>query len=107
MVMGDAPFAAALRDQHGKARWTRYRLALLHPCELVKPGDQYGVIVNRNGMTLLYHVLVATPLQLQAGEVFLDRVCACRYDWTLCAQQNGVRPIALHHGFHVIRAIRR
>lgn len=74
MVMGDAPFAVALRDQHGKARGTGYRFAFLHPYELVKPGDQYSVIVNWNGVSLLDYVLVAAPLQFQVSEVFLDRV---------------------------------
>ena len=44
MMVCDAPFPIALHNQHGEARWGGYRLALLHPCELVKSRYHYSII---------------------------------------------------------------
>ena len=45
-MMRYAPFASALGDKHGEARWTRYRFAIYHSGKRVEAGDFDGAIVD-------------------------------------------------------------
>ena len=53
MVMSDTPFSTALIDQRGETRWRQHRLALLHPGEQVKAGDEDGIVVDHDYISLM------------------------------------------------------
>jgi hypothetical protein len=59
MMMRYAPFATALRRQHGEARWSRYRFAVHHPGKRVKAGDLNSVIVDCDCAPFVNRVFVA------------------------------------------------
>jgi hypothetical protein len=58
MMMGDMPFTVALGDKHGEARWSQYRLAILHAGKSIKAGDD-DVVVKHDVMPFLDRVLVS------------------------------------------------
>jgi len=62
VVVSNPPFTATLGDQHRKARWRWYGLALLHPSKFVKPRDQRSIVIDRDGAPFLDRILVAASL---------------------------------------------
>ena len=58
--MSDTPFTADLGNKHGKTRWPRHRLAVLHPGKFVKAGDYHSVVTEYDGVPFLESVLVST-----------------------------------------------
>src|SRR5436190_16036850 len=103
--MSDAPFAVALDDYHGKARGSRYSLALLHPRELVKPNHNYSIVAEHNCASITQLVLIAAPLN--AGEIFHDRVGAFGNNWANGAEENCVGRVKLSDCFRIIGIVGR
>jgi hypothetical protein len=80
MMMSYAPFIAALRDQHGEARWTRHRLALCHPYKGVKAGDDDSSVVDYDCAPFVNRVLVTGSFYWR--EIGYDRLSSLGYNGT-------------------------
>lgn len=60
--MSDKPFIAILNEQHGEARWSGYRLTVLHPGKLVKASDKHRVITEDEGMPFTNCIFITASL---------------------------------------------
>ena len=91
--MSDVPFTVSFGDKHGEARWSRYRLSILHAGKRVIAGDDDSVIAKHDGMPFLDRVLVAAVFYKR--EIFSDGLCSYGYHGTNGSEQDCIRPIIL------------
>ena len=68
--MSNVPFTVSLGDKHGEARWSRYRLSILHTGKCVKAGDNNSIVAKHDYMPLLDRISIAAVFYKR--EVFSD-----------------------------------
>lgn len=100
MMMRYAPFASALGDKHGEARWARYRFALCHPGKRVKACDYDRGIVDCDCATFVNRVFVAGPFC--GREIFYDRLSPLGDNRTDSSEKDCIRTIVFRDGLWII-----
>jgi hypothetical protein len=101
--MRHSPFA--IGDQHGETRWRRCGLSIRHPRELVKSGDEYGIVIDDDRAPFADRVLVAAVLEHR--EVFPDPLRPFRDDRADRSEKDRVRRVSFDDRLGVIRRVCR
>jgi hypothetical protein len=99
--MRNAPFTIALREEHGEARRSGHRLAILHSGKFIEPGNDDGVVAKHNGPPFTDGIRVTTG----RSKIFGDGLRPLRDNGTYRAEQDRVGRVEFYQRIAVIGAI--
>src|SRR5437016_13254164 len=103
MMVRDAPFVAALDDNHAEARWIGDELAIAHYGEFVEAGTEHGRIAEDHHLPFADRNLVSGPRKVD--EISAYGFAALRDDRAGRTEQDCVRRIGIDHRLDIVGAV--
>jgi len=74
--MRNQPVAISFSEQHCEPRRTKDRLPFCDPSEFIEARYKHCTVINDDRFSLLYLIFIATPCQLEIGEIGANCIMA-------------------------------